>query len=263
MTTHKACGLIVALLLLALATACTGDGTGDPVSGSGPAPSDMAESRQADSPPQTRESLHTTLPGVAPASTATSSSWDKALDTLSADDRAYMESLNVSYFGALEFRTPEERAAKARMGFPSIEEWLKARHMPESELKRLADAGNTKAGALLTDRLADRVAMLKASNSPELDSPGSRVAADSSFYAGRTLANSRNAFAAYVYGKQGAALYQNPSPLVAAAFMARSLGDENAVKVIHDIQGSGIEFNLEQVMAIYSGMVTTMETPRY
>lgn len=263
MTTSRICKTTAVLLLSALATACTGGGAEDPVTSSAPSSFDVAESEQADSLPAAQKSAHATLPGVASASTATGSSWDEALNTLSADDRAYMESLNVSYFGALEFRTPEERAAKARMGFPSVEEWLKARRMPESELKQLADAGNTKAGALLTDRLADRVAMLKASRSPELESPDSRVVADSSFYASRTLTRAPNAFSAYLYGKQSAAVYQNPAPFVAAAFMARSLGDENAVRVINDLESSGVEFNLEQVMAIYSGMVTTMETPYY
>ena len=65
-------------------------------------------------------------------------SWDARLSTLTIAQQARLESLNVRYYGSLEFNSPEEQRKLIEAGFPMPEEWLAAEAMSDEELATLA-----------------------------------------------------------------------------------------------------------------------------
>lgn len=165
--------------------------------------------------------------------TAHSSSWNARLAELSMRDRDYLSDMNDKYYGSLEFDSAAEQQRLATQGFPTPEEWLAVRDIPDIELERLAKTGNTKARMFQVDRVSDRVAPVLAErglrNTPE-DKELFRLLTDAMQMAESLLRETRSPFSAYLAGRIFSAGSQGnrPEPLVAAFLLAQDFGDSRA-----------------------------------
>ncbi|HEY0845460.1 MAG TPA: hypothetical protein VGE12_08830 [Noviherbaspirillum sp.] len=166
------------------------------------------------------------IPGV--SSFQKSNSWEERLGLMSADSQRYLREMNEKYYGSLEFSSMEEQELLIRQGFPSVEEWLFARDMPETKLEVAAEAGNWKAQLLYADRLASRFNAEQISNSTGFDQEQMKLKLDAVKYASLALRGAKNPFSAYLYGGVAEKTSGNPEMAAAAMLLARELGDTRA-----------------------------------
>lgn len=192
-------------------------------------PTDLGEARPVASPRS--ESVPRHAVSSAP-SAVQATSWTEQLRLVPEHDRALLMALNERYFGSLSFESPEEHAELIALGFPTVDEWLAANRMTDSELAQLAKRGNIKAKALYADRAISNLEKLKAVAPAAATADHERRLIDaatvSTYMADQALETNRNAFAAYVLGRQRATLYGSHEPLFAALMVGRDLGDRRA-----------------------------------
>lgn len=197
------------------------------------------------------------LPGV--QSQPVSDSWAEALSQLPSSDREYLQDANRRYFGALSFSSIHEQQEMERLGFPKVEEWLAARRIHDSELEKLAQAGNTKAKLFYADRLAAKLEKLpRQATSPSdqaaLDQLVSQTGALATAAADEAFRSTNSPFAAYLVGYQRSTLYGSRDPTVAAMFVARDLGDHRVAALL---QQTGItQVDPMAVFAVYNSMLS-------
>ena len=160
-------------------------------------------------------------------------SWDARLATLPERDRAYLETINGRYYGALVFANEQEQRELIALGFPMPEEWLAARDTPDAELERQAIAGNQKARMFHTDRVSERVAPVLTVRGFE-NTPGDqelfRQFVDATAMVANLLHDTRSPFAAYLAGRivSSGTLGGQPEAIAASFQLARELGDPRA-----------------------------------
>lgn len=184
--------------------------------------------------------------------------WKELIATLPADQAAYLESVNARYFGALAYDSPQMLKEMVALGFPTPDEWLRAREMTDQDLATLADRGNRKAQAFQLDRVLAQTAEYATLRDKDPDayakSMGPRLAMRANELAPRIQASDKSAFAAYLLGHTYAALSQPASPESAAAgmFLAVERGDRRAVNLLQRYQAKHPGMNIGVVMAAYS-----------
>jgi hypothetical protein len=160
-------------------------------------------------------------------------SWEERLSTLTVAQQARLESLNVRYYGSLEFDSPEEQRKLVEAGFPMPEEWLAAEEMSDGELATLAKAQNPKGALFYANRELDRFIetkqqLLDAGAFNDLDKSVMHPKVEAMVYASNALALTRSPFAAYLYGSVNANMFGDPEYTAAAISVAWSLGDSRA-----------------------------------
>lgn len=199
------------------------------------------------------------LPGV--ASVGLESSWAERIAKLTEAERESVQAANTRYNGALQYASVEERDALVHMGFPTVEEWLVAEGMTDAKLATAAEGGNVKAQALLADRLATRLSRLPATaarpeDQKDLEREAMRVGSAATGMADAALGRSKSPFAAYVVGYQRSVHYRSQEPMIAAALIARSLGDNRAAQVV---RRTGVQqVNSADLLAMYNSMLVTL-----
>jgi hypothetical protein len=259
----RSCTVSIMAAMSLLLAACQGDTSGvDPQAAMGTG----AETDQAASPTPVQAQASfgdiqsaSRLPGV--AAVDMSGSWAERVSKLSSEDREYVQDANRRYFGSLRYSSTEELQKLISLGFPTVEDWLAAKRMHDVELAKLAESGNSKAKLLYADRLASRLESVprgadRSEKQPEADRRMASAASAATAAADDALAASRSPFAAYVVGYQRSTIYGSPEPMVAAMFMARSLGDQRAGNLLAQAGVSGSDPSA--VFAVYNGMLSTM-----
>lgn len=195
------------------------------------------------------------FPGLANVEVAPS--WNARVSRLSATDQAYLAKVSERYYGAVEFLSEAEQRRLIEQGFPMPEEWLAARHIPDSELERLSKAGNVKAQMFQVDRVGERVAPVLEErgllNTPA-DKELFRQFTETTVVAEQLLRDTHSPFAAYLAGRLfSAGTSGNQLEPIAAAFqLARDLGDERADTYRSAFMQQHPNMNAEAVMASYS-----------
>lgn len=160
-------------------------------------------------------------------------SWEARLAKLPERDRAYLETVNGRYYGALAFASEQEQRELTAQGFPMPEEWLAARDTPDAELERQAIAGNQKARMFHIDRVSERVAPVLTVRGFE-NTPGDqelfRQFVDATAMVANLLHDTRSPFAAYLAGRivSSGTLGGQPEAIAASFQLARELGDPRA-----------------------------------
>ncbi len=160
-------------------------------------------------------------------------SWDARLATLPERDRAYLETINGRYYGALVFANEQEQRELIALGFPMPEEWLAARDTPDAELERLATGGNRKARMFHIDRVSERVAPVLTvrgfENTPD-DQELFRQFVGATAMVANLLHDTRSPFVAYLAGRvvSSGTLGGQPEAIAASFQLARELGDPRA-----------------------------------
>lgn len=160
-------------------------------------------------------------------------SWEARLAKLPERDRAYLETVNGRYYGALAFASEQEQRELTAQGFPMPEEWLAARDTPDAELERQAIAGYQKARMFHIDRVSERVAPVLTVRGFE-NTPGDqelfRQFVDATAMVANLLHDTRSPFAAYLAGRivSSGTLGGQPEAIAASFQLARELGDPRA-----------------------------------
>ena len=188
--------------------------------------------------------------------------WDTAVLSQAPVDQEVLREVRSRLGDVAVFHSQQEQAELMRMGFPMPEEWLAASRMPDDELKRLADTGNTKAQMFHADRLSRRLAALQHARSNNALPSGITeqqlvaMTGESLAAAAKLMRSTRSPFAAYLYGHALSAAAPNTpkEPIVAACFAARDRGDVRANALMNALTAPHPSLNMQIVMATYSTM---------
>lgn len=220
--------LATTLLLSVLVAACVPEETWQEAEVSGAENAGETSGQVISGQPSAWETLseQERIPGI--ASFQKSNSWEDRLSLTSPDSQRYLREINEKYYGSLEFSSVEEQELLIRQGFPSAEEWLFARDMPETKLEAAAEAGNWKAQLLYADWLASRFNAEQVSNSTGFDQKQMKLKLDAVKYASLALRGTKSPFSAYLYGSVAEKTSGNPEMAAAAMLLARELGDTRA-----------------------------------
>lgn len=201
------------------------------------------------------------LPGVGAVQSA--NSWAERIAKLPEGDRKYLEAKNAEYFGALEFGSAADQRKLIEQGFPMPEEWAAARAMPEAELRRLAQEGNTKGQMFYVDRVISEVA-------PVLKERGFGDSAEdralynkfneASAMSAILLKQTRSPFVAYQNGLILSVGTLGHSPAIAAGSfqVAKELGDMRADGLSQSFYKAHVALDPQAVMASYSSIKSAL-----
>ncbi|WP_434212634.1 hypothetical protein [[Pseudomonas] boreopolis] len=172
------------------------------------------------------------------------SSWHSYLSQLSEDDQSYLITLSSKYYGTLEYEGREAEMNLMRLGFPRIEDWIKARSLSSEQLRSLAEKGDQNSKIFYAERIAERIdALQKATGEKSLGEIAKYYTPselgdiqNDAVYAYATsaeLLRSRpTAFNAYLFGRVYSATHGNDAPIAASILLAHDLGDERAREIL-------------------------------
>jgi hypothetical protein len=167
-------------------------------------------------------------------------SWDDTVAGLPKEKAQYLRKIQARYFGAFAFSDDEERQYLEAAGFPSIEEWLTAMQMSDTELKALSDTGDGKAQAIYLDRMMDRASeylyLREINDTAYRASPGHSYSMKAYELSTQVQFSHRSPFTGYLLGAMYSTLNYPPSPESAAAGMlvAADAGDPRAATFFSD-----------------------------
>lgn len=167
-------------------------------------------------------------------------SWDETVASLPKDKAQYLQKIQARYFGSLAFSNDEERQYLEAAGFPSIEEWLNAMQMSDTELKAISDTGDGKAQAIYLDRMIERASgylhLRDINDAAYRASPGHSYSLKAYEISTQVQLSHRSPFTGYLLGAMYSTLNYPPSPETAAAGMlvAADAGDPRAAALFSD-----------------------------
>ena len=173
-------------------------------------------------------------PAEATVTRSLPSSWDQQVRLMPREHAAYLEGIKQRYFGAVAYGNEQERRELEEAGFPTIEEWMHARTMSDSQLQQQAAMGDGKAMAFYMDRMIERATPylhLRGTDDTAYDaSPAASYVLQAYQYAPQLRVAHRSSFTGYLLGATYSTLSYPPSPEAAAAgiMAAGDAGDPRA-----------------------------------
>jgi len=181
----------------------------------------------------------------------TPASWSEYLESVSRDDRQFLEGVSRRYYGTVQFDNAQEREELSKLGIPMPGEWLTSRDHSDEELAKLSDTGDAKSMIFLTDRLIAKMTdtRSKAGEGSYLDyvkslpddmrSPGQQDLAEALGRASSSYTISPTPFAAYQYGIAMAEVTGSPNIIPASITIAGELGDARAENILASYYKTG------------------------
>ena len=194
---------------------------------------------------------------LAPARPNHTHSWEEFVHMQAPADAEYLRQLDERYFGALSYRSAEELRFLLQSGFPTPQEWLEAQDMTDQQLRDAADSGDRKAAGMYADRLAERLALLRARQSTRPDVGDSRertaLVALAVNYASAAGMGTKGAFGVYMEGMVKSRIFETPEPLTAAMLEARRRGDPRTSRLISEMAARHPTQNVERLYSLLEG----------
>lgn len=192
------------------------------------------------------------------SSTGQPASWEQFMSLQAPPDQEYLAQLDHRYFGALSFRTDEEREYLSRNGFPTPEDWLAARSKTDDQLQQEADAGSLKAIALYADRMTVRLReqLDLAEDHPEAVTDRERVHAATMavWYATRAESNSAGPLGPYLSGMVKSSIHKTWEPMTAAMFEGMRRGDPRVERLVREMHMRQPQQDVQLIHTVLSGM---------
>lgn len=185
-------------------------------------------------------------------------SWQQFMSLQTPQDQEYLEQLDHRYFGALSFRTDEEREYLSRNGFPTPEDWLAARSKTDDQLRQEADSGSLAATALYADRMTVRFRDLLelAEKQPDAVTDRERVHAATMavWYATRAESNFASPLGPYLSGMAKSSIYKTWEPMTAAMLEAMHRGDPRVDRLLSQMHTRHPKQDVQLLHTVLRGM---------